>query len=836
MKANKKSVYWGEISFVDIIIRSVILWAVLLILDINNIPSLYINKYGYVVSEIIVGSAFLLWILFIIKQNVLSAFKIPCGNEVDEIMIMVILTSCGYFFALTNYRNWTYKLFFTIALFTISCAITVGRIIFCWRKKAIAERSRQDVIDLYQLINDDIDHDRRPIMIAETDSKHDLLGREGLINLLYDSMLCKNQDNSYVIGVNGKWGSGKTTLINMAKAKLCENNPNIIVIDEFDPWFFSSQEALLSAIYDAILNKIGVRYNSIRSKMAVLKAIEAVTEDFKYKGILKNLLFMESDTINSVNDIKNRIAMLLRQTNKSIVFIIDNIDRADANNILFLFKLIGAIFNIPNIVYVLAYDKERLDEILKNTNNINPRYTEKIIQQEIFIPAMSKENFEKTIDISIEKALKHYGVDAKDMELYKTLEATMHKQISDLRQFKRLLNSAFANAFCYDNYLYKPHLLAIEVIRFLEPELYEEIRKNREYFISRDMYLDRMLTFFANSRKFNDKAKCFFDELFDKFPNYKDLLGEMFEYVDRYKQGAYIENDYSLMGAGNYNEKNANISSGKYFDLYFSYGENVFLRLDIRVKQFINEINSMNSDEDVKEFTCRTISEIKEQREWFERLQTQCDDINLDYRKDVAYGICKLHTSIDSSTCFMPALPANERALFVASILLEGAEDEGVVEEFIDSMPSVGKIYVLEQLVEEFKYLAKRGNKDFSRCALERYKKECDYIIQNDINLYDDEYYYKYSIWSLCQCYNNNPEVIHTYISKVISGRNVFRIIGDLISEVPNIDGFKYFIIKERFEILVGNRQVITDVLEHVEPQDDSERFALSIWDSFNVA
>ena len=57
---------------------------------------------------------------------------------------------------------------------------------------------------------------------------------------------------------------------------------------------------------------------------------------------------------------------------------IDNIDRADADNVLFLFKLIGTVFDLPNIVYVLAYDPKRIEEIFSDTNKINPQYTEKI--------------------------------------------------------------------------------------------------------------------------------------------------------------------------------------------------------------------------------------------------------------------------------------------------------------------------------------------------------------------------------------------------------------------------------------------------------------------------
>ncbi|CBL06607.1 KAP family P-loop domain [Megamonas hypermegale ART12/1] len=45
------------------------------------------------------------------------------------------------------------------------------------------------------------------------------LHRDIIIEHIYNSILNVKADNSFVIGINGAWGSGKTTTVNIVKEK-----------------------------------------------------------------------------------------------------------------------------------------------------------------------------------------------------------------------------------------------------------------------------------------------------------------------------------------------------------------------------------------------------------------------------------------------------------------------------------------------------------------------------------------------------------------------------------------------------------------------------------------
>ena len=84
----------------------------------------------------------------------------------------------------------------------------------------------------------------------------DELGRKNLVKSIVDSIKIKSSEPHacYTIGIYGKWGEGKTSVLNMVKGDIKKNdNFNII---EFNPWLFKDQESLLLDFFKALQNGI----------------------------------------------------------------------------------------------------------------------------------------------------------------------------------------------------------------------------------------------------------------------------------------------------------------------------------------------------------------------------------------------------------------------------------------------------------------------------------------------------------------------------------------------------------------------------------------------------
>jgi len=97
--------------------------------------------------------------------------------------------------------------------------------------------------------------------------KEDRLGRRPFAEALAAEITAAPADRGYVMGLTGPWGSGKTSLLNMAVEALGDD----ALVVQFNPWMFSGTEALVSSFFEEIgkqLNKKDSTLRGIAEKLA----------------------------------------------------------------------------------------------------------------------------------------------------------------------------------------------------------------------------------------------------------------------------------------------------------------------------------------------------------------------------------------------------------------------------------------------------------------------------------------------------------------------------------------------------------------------------------------
>lgn len=80
-----------------------------------------------------------------------------------------------------------------------------------------------------------------------TDGREDRLNRAPFADRIADVLLSLPKGNSLTIGIHGPWGDGKTTVLNIIRAKL-EASAETVVI-EFNPWRFNEESAMLAEFF-----------------------------------------------------------------------------------------------------------------------------------------------------------------------------------------------------------------------------------------------------------------------------------------------------------------------------------------------------------------------------------------------------------------------------------------------------------------------------------------------------------------------------------------------------------------------------------------------------------
>lgn len=825
--------YWSEIEISGCLLKACIVAGLIILADVNDIPSKWIEKYGMQNIGIVLASIIGIGLIISWRDHCWNLFRIPVVNEIDCLMLT------GTFVGIVTFVGeeivcgmLEYKAIVLGIGMLICFVISMLRYICCWRQRK-KHTEKNNVVDLKDFLDGVVQQKKGILLFSEVGVDYDLLGRKALVDQLYGSIKESHFKNVYVIGVKGSWGSGKTTLINIVKERIYrEDAENISIIDDFDPWMFGSQGALLTAMYDVILKEAGIRVGSYNSRVTLKKMQDVITSNHEIAGIVHSIIGENESEYDAVKKVKKKLENYLEQLDKTIVFIIDNIERADAENVLFLFKMIGAVFNLPNIIYVLSYDEKRLTQIFDDTYKINPRYLEKIIQQEIYVPEVQHEKLNWVYRESIKKLLIYYGEEERLYE-YAAIIDIICKKARNLRTFKRLVNSVFVTTFSHNNNLYKPNLLAIEMIRFMEPDLYEKIWRNKDLFIGYDIDITMIS---EREKKENEEKQAFFDDLANEYDEYREILIGMFPKIKQYIHPPYFWGNID----GKELQRNISISAPEYFEAYFSYGTNYFLEIVSDVKKYILDVNGCVSEGEIRNITSKYLTGLNaaDKKVWFEKLGDNITGIFYDNKVELAKGLwdsLEKKELLESGSMNSPGW----KAIITITKLLNGIENT-LLGEAIEQLSRYYNVELLEKLIRNCRYEEKQNETQittFKELCQEKYNSLCKEVLEHKIDIYQGEVYRRKQIWSLYQFCEENKYDIKKYILQVISTSNICKILADIIDDsIDDRKGEKkkvYRIQKEYIEELAGSNVAIQRVAEKVIPENNIEKVILEVWNRY---
>lgn len=206
---------------------------------------------------------------------------------------------------------------------------------------------------------------------------NDKLGYKEYAASVVEKLSKSNIENSFAIGINSQWGTGKTTFMNLIKQEIKSGeSKNKYLIMDFNPWNFEGTQQLKYNFFESL--------GQVISKEAVLTPHSFKNYASKVSGLSLGVLM---DTINqilpktdkSIEELKKTVEEITKQLNKKIIVFIDDLDRCDYEEILEVLKIIRNTGDFPNVIYVCAYDKIYVDEALKSISEKTYKtYLEKI--------------------------------------------------------------------------------------------------------------------------------------------------------------------------------------------------------------------------------------------------------------------------------------------------------------------------------------------------------------------------------------------------------------------------------------------------------------------------
>lgn len=263
----------------------------------------------------------------------------------------------------------------------------------------------------------ELDSDR-----ALANDADDQFGFVGMAERLAPSILEASKGDGLVIGLEGPWGSGKTSLLNFLRSELEKGKDGNIHTVTIAPWLNGDSASLVSSLLGPISEVLtakeeeraiagGEKPEEIQIR---IKEVSEILRGYGQKTA-RNIAPLASlagyflpggqlvaDGLNAGADalehyapqgttpseLKELISEKIKALDIGFVIILDDLDRLEPEYAVEVVRLVRSVADFPNVAYLMCYDRDVLAQALKTGLKVKDGdlFLQKIVQLTFAIP------------------------------------------------------------------------------------------------------------------------------------------------------------------------------------------------------------------------------------------------------------------------------------------------------------------------------------------------------------------------------------------------------------------------------------------------------------------
>jgi predicted KAP-like P-loop ATPase len=299
------------------------------------------------------------------------------------------------------------------------------------------------------------------------------------------------------IAINGPWGSGKSSAVNLIRYHLKEEvESEKLEIVDFGCWWFRGEEALtlafLQTLNASLQKSLGKKAKQLIPQIgkALLQAgpVLGPAVNLATGGIWGTLTAHSIDfakrffsDFESVEKVFQRLSKALEEQGKRFIVIIDDIDRLVPSEALLVFRLVKSVGRLPNVMYLLAFDRELAEKFVTEMYpSEGPHFLEKIIQASFELPLPARDD----LNAAALTLIGNLTQPPKDRERLLRFMNVFHDAIVPYlnmpRDLARLSNAITVSWPAVAGEVDVGDYVALEAMRLFEPMLYTAIRGSKQ--------------------------------------------------------------------------------------------------------------------------------------------------------------------------------------------------------------------------------------------------------------------------------------------------------------------------------------------------------------------
>lgn len=540
----------------------------------------------------------------------------------------------------------------------------------------------------------------------------DLLKRSGFAKLLAETIANLDKADTFTVGVFGKWGSGKTSVVKMMlqaleKQQDCANENDKIIVVHFEPWNFTDTNQLLNQFFARLSNEF--RRKGDKGLKAVGDALEKYSDaftlaelipDFGIKGSLISFFgkngaaavgkFLKQRVdASDVQSQKEYVIRLLEKQKSKILVVIDDIDRLSNEQIRQVFQLVTSVAKFPNTTYLLVFDKDIVVKALEQVQEGSGEdYLEKVIQMSIQIPDIQRTSLRQIFFNRLDAIVETYAeVNFNKLHWQNVYNPCIDPFIKHIRDINRLCNAVEFKLSAISGEVDFTDLVAITALEIGMPTVYEWVKENKGV-VTGD---GSQYSFGTRDRKPHEWYKVYEEQLAAVLPKNSSMKSDQSD-VDLALKclshifphfGQKIGKTYEVFSRDQL-RKNNQIAHPDKFDRYFHLTVDYigFRKTDVKAA-----IQMMSSEE----FSSFLLEKDREATsyEFLEEVRVAIEDIPLDRVKVLIQALLQSASQLDSkSERSIFSLRSQDEAEYVICDLFERIPMQERQQFMLDSVGS----------------------------------------------------------------------------------------------------------------------------------------------------
>ena len=308
------------------------------------------------------------------------------------------------------------------------------------------------------------------------DPKDDVLGRDEVAESFVRHVLRLDVSEGAVVGVFGPWGSGKTSFINLARAKF-EKNGNPVF--DFNPWMFSGTEQLVQRFFTELSSEFNIHDNK-RKMGEKIETFSPFVATFN-PGISLLMKALGESLQDGKKGIKGQREKLSKALEREFeeqrgIVVLDDVDRLTTAEIRTIFKLVRLTANFPNLVYIVACDRFIVEKALEEDGLPGRDYLEKIIQLPYNLPEAPAQILQEQIEESVNAIARIEKSTPFDQEhWYSVFLGIVEPLIRNMRDVRRYNAAVRGTLINLRGRVELADVLGLEAIRIFLPDVFRRL-------------------------------------------------------------------------------------------------------------------------------------------------------------------------------------------------------------------------------------------------------------------------------------------------------------------------------------------------------------------------